>query len=68
MFIKNNANNMFIKLSLFKYASTSVHIIIFARETLRDVIQLLRNTANPQVEYITRTMKKWAKDNRIPIS
>eukprot|EP00795_Rhopilema_esculentum_P009360 gene9360-17064_t len=38
------------------------------RETLRDVIQLLRNTANPQVEYITRTMKKWAKDNRIPIS
>eukprot|EP00794_Sanderia_malayensis_P009225 gene9225-10198_t len=38
------------------------------RETLRDVIQLLRSSANPQVEYITRTMKKWAKENRIPIS
>jgi len=38
------------------------------RETLRDVLQLLRNTANPQVEYIIRTMKKWAKENRIPIA
>ncbi|XP_048575762.1 intraflagellar transport protein 56 [Nematostella vectensis] len=38
------------------------------RETLRDVLQILRNTANPQVEYIIRTMKKWAKENRIPVS
>lgn len=38
------------------------------RETLRDVIQLMRTTANPQVEYITRTMKKWAKENRIAIA
>jgi len=38
------------------------------RETLRDVLQLLRNTANPQVEYIIRTMKKWAKDNRVPVA
>ncbi|XP_006816824.1 intraflagellar transport protein 56-like [Saccoglossus kowalevskii] len=37
------------------------------RETLRDVLQILRNTSNPQVEYIMRTMKKWAKDNRVPI-
>ncbi|XP_077980438.1 intraflagellar transport protein 56-like [Glandiceps talaboti] len=37
------------------------------RETLRDILQILRNTSNPQVEYIMRTMKKWAKDNRIPI-
>eukprot|EP01137_Pigoraptor_chileana_P005442 Opistho-2@2870 len=37
------------------------------RETLRDVLSMLRNTSNPQVEYIMRTMKKWAKDNRIPI-
>lgn len=37
------------------------------RETLRDVLQLLRNTANPQVEYIIRTMKKWAKENRVPV-
>ncbi|XP_071963993.1 intraflagellar transport protein 56-like isoform X2 [Antedon mediterranea] len=38
------------------------------RETLRDILQILRNTGNPQVEYIIRAMKKWAKDNRVPIS
>ncbi|KAK2151841.1 hypothetical protein LSH36_349g03056 [Paralvinella palmiformis] len=38
------------------------------RETLRDVVQMLRNTGNPQVEYIVRTMKKWAKENRVPIT
>lgn len=37
------------------------------KETLRDVIQMLHSTANPQVEYILRTMKKWAKDNRISV-
>ncbi|XP_066297832.1 intraflagellar transport protein 56-like isoform X1 [Branchiostoma lanceolatum] len=37
------------------------------RETLRDIIQLLHNTSNMQVEYIVRTMKKWAKDNRLGI-
>ncbi|XP_033109208.1 intraflagellar transport protein 56-like [Anneissia japonica] len=38
------------------------------RETLRDILQILRNTGNPQVEYIIRAMKKWAKDNHVPIS
>ncbi|ESO84728.1 hypothetical protein LOTGIDRAFT_221830 [Lottia gigantea] len=37
------------------------------RELLRDVINMLRNTSNPQVEYIIRTMKKWAKDNMVPV-
>lgn len=37
------------------------------RETLRDVINMLRNTSSPQVEYIIRTMKKWAKDNLVPV-
>ncbi|TPX55336.1 hypothetical protein PhCBS80983_g05388 [Powellomyces hirtus] len=37
------------------------------KEMLRDAITMLRNTANPQVEYIIRIMKKYAKDNRIPI-
>ncbi|XP_032826363.2 intraflagellar transport protein 56 [Petromyzon marinus] len=37
------------------------------KETLRDVIQLLRNTGNPQVEYFLRILKKWAKDNRLPV-
>ncbi|XP_061175421.1 uncharacterized protein LOC133184383 [Saccostrea echinata] len=37
------------------------------RDTLRDVINMLRNTSNPQVEYIIRTMKKWAKENLVPL-
>ncbi|XP_064640448.1 intraflagellar transport protein 56-like isoform X2 [Lineus longissimus] len=37
------------------------------RDKLREVMQILRNTSNPQVEYIVRTMKKWAKDNQMNI-
>ncbi|KAK7491850.1 hypothetical protein BaRGS_00016869 [Batillaria attramentaria] len=37
------------------------------RETLHEVLQLLRNTSNPQVEYITRTLKKWARDNKVAV-
>lgn len=37
------------------------------KELLTEVIQLLRNTANSQVEQIIRVMKLWAKDNRINI-
>ncbi|KAK7871507.1 hypothetical protein R5R35_010223 [Gryllus longicercus] len=37
------------------------------KDRLKDVIQLLRNTANSQVEQIIRIMKRWAKDNRINI-
>uniref|UniRef100_A0A4W3GE76 Intraflagellar transport protein 56 n=1 Tax=Callorhinchus milii TaxID=7868 RepID=A0A4W3GE76_CALMI len=37
------------------------------KETMREVIHLLRNTGNPQVEYIIRTLKKWAKDNRVAV-
>ena len=36
------------------------------QDTLREVLTLLKNTANPQVEYICRVMKKWAKENRVP--
>ena len=43
-------------------------LFLFHRETLRDILQILRNTGNPQVEYIIRIMKKWAKDNRVPVS
>ncbi|XP_062424642.1 intraflagellar transport protein 56 isoform X2 [Rhea pennata] len=38
-----------------------------AKETLREVLHLLRSTGNPQVEYIIRIMKKWAKENRVPV-
>ncbi|XP_063444893.1 intraflagellar transport protein 56-like isoform X2 [Mytilus trossulus] len=37
------------------------------REQLREIIQLLRNTNNPQAEYVIRTLKKWAKDNTEPV-
>ncbi|XP_048356869.1 intraflagellar transport protein 56 isoform X4 [Sphaerodactylus townsendi] len=37
------------------------------KDTLREVLHLLRSTGNPQVEYIVRIMKKWAKENRVPI-
>ncbi|XP_076055072.1 tetratricopeptide repeat domain 26 [Oratosquilla oratoria] len=37
------------------------------KDSLGDILQLLRNTANPQVEGIIRVIKKWAKDNRIPV-
>ncbi|KAK3907924.1 Intraflagellar transport protein 56 [Frankliniella fusca] len=37
------------------------------KELLTDVISLLRNTANSQVETIIRTMKRWAKENRINV-
>uniref|UniRef100_A0A2K6GBK5 Intraflagellar transport protein 56 n=1 Tax=Propithecus coquereli TaxID=379532 RepID=A0A2K6GBK5_PROCO len=37
------------------------------KDTLREVLHLLRSTGNTQVEYIIRIMKKWAKENRVPI-
>ncbi|NWY33063.1 IFT56 protein, partial [Pheucticus melanocephalus] len=38
-----------------------------AKETLREVLHLLKSTGNSQVEYIVRVMKKWAKENRVPV-
>nr|XP_002130244.1 intraflagellar transport protein 56-like [Ciona intestinalis] len=37
------------------------------RETLREVLMLLRNSTNPQVEYIARVIKKWGKENRVAV-
>ncbi|XP_061535317.1 intraflagellar transport protein 56 isoform X3 [Phycodurus eques] len=39
-----------------------------SKETLKEVVLLLRNSGNPQVEYIIRAMRKWAKDNRVFLS
>jgi len=37
-------------------------------ERLQEIVNLLRNTNNPQVEYmINRVMKKWAKENRVKL-
>uniref|UniRef100_H9G7G0 Intraflagellar transport protein 56 n=1 Tax=Anolis carolinensis TaxID=28377 RepID=H9G7G0_ANOCA len=37
------------------------------KDTLREVLHILRSTGNPQVEYIVRIIKKWAKENRVPL-
>ncbi|KAM9819353.1 intraflagellar transport protein 56 isoform X1 [Syngnathus typhle] len=39
-----------------------------SKETLKEVVLLLHNSGNPQVEYIIRAMRKWAKDNRVFLS
>jgi len=38
-----------------------------SRDLLRDVIHMLHSTANNEVEHIVRTMKNWAKDNRVAV-
>lgn len=37
-------------------------------EELAEVINILRNTSNPQVEYIVRIIKKWCKENNVKIT
>ena len=37
------------------------------KEGLREILAMLRNSNNPQVDQITRVMKKWAKEKRIPV-
>lgn len=38
-----------------------------SRDDLQDVLSMIRNTSNPQVEYIVRIIKKWCKDNNVRI-
>ena len=35
------------------------------KETLRDVLSMLKSSRNPQVEYLARCMKKWARENNL---
>ncbi|EGD72542.1 TTC26 protein [Salpingoeca rosetta] len=37
------------------------------KEGLREILAMLRNSNNPQVDQISRVMRKWAKDKRIPV-
>eukprot|EP00357_Protocruzia_adherens_P032707 CAMPEP_0115006664 /NCGR_PEP_ID=MMETSP0216-20121206/20646_1 /TAXON_ID=223996 /ORGANISM="Protocruzia adherens, Strain Boccale" /LENGTH=564 /DNA_ID=CAMNT_0002373313 /DNA_START=18 /DNA_END=1712 /DNA_ORIENTATION=+ len=34
-----------------------------SKEKLNEIIELLKNSGNPQVEYIIRVVRKWAKEN-----
>ncbi|CAM9179323.1 unnamed protein product [Ectocarpus sp. 6 AP-2014] len=37
------------------------------KDDLRDVLAMVRNTNNPQVEYMVRCMKKWGQENDVKI-
>ncbi|CAE1178741.1 TTC26 [Acanthosepion pharaonis] len=37
------------------------------KDHLAEILQMLGNMSNPQVELMTRTMKKWAKENKVPL-
>jgi len=39
----------------------------YNRETLREILLLLRNTSNQQAESMVKTMKKWARDNKVNV-
>ena len=39
-----------------------------SRDDLQDVLSMVRNTSNPQVEYIVRVIRKWCKENNIPVA
>lgn len=38
------------------------------RSDLQDVLAMVRNTSNPQVEYMVRIIKKWCNENNVKIS
>ena len=37
------------------------------RDHLPEIVNMLRNTSNPQVEYILRVIKRWAKEQNINV-
>jgi intraflagellar transport protein 56 len=39
-----------------------------SREDLQDALTMVRNTSNPQVEYIVRIIKKWCKEMNMKIN
>jgi intraflagellar transport protein 56 len=39
-----------------------------AKEDLQEVLNMVRSTSNPQVEYIVRIIKKWCKDNNVKVT
>jgi len=37
-------------------------------DDLRDILQMVKPSSNPQVEYMVRIIRKWAKENGVKIS
>ena len=45
---------------------TTFAIMTFlSSDTLREVLVMLETSNHPQVDYICRAMRKWAKENKI---
>jgi intraflagellar transport protein 56 len=38
-----------------------------SKDRLIEIVELLRNTNSPQVEFIVRVIKKWGKENNIKL-
>jgi intraflagellar transport protein 56 len=38
-----------------------------SKERIVEVVELLKNTSSPQVEYMIRIIQKWAKDNKVKL-
>jgi intraflagellar transport protein 56 len=51
----------------FFFAGLFLKLLNFLRETLREILQLLRNTSSPQAESMLKIMRKWAKDNKVNV-
>lgn len=55
---------LFSFLVYFKY---TIILLSFNRETLREILLLLRNTSSPQADTMVKVMRKWAKENNINV-
>jgi hypothetical protein len=52
---------------IFNFISKLNQFTYYNRETLREILLLLRNTSNQQAESMVKTMKKWARDNKVNV-
>jgi intraflagellar transport protein 56 len=37
------------------------------KNSLREILGMLKSSRNPQVEYLARVMKKWARENGVSV-
>jgi intraflagellar transport protein 56 len=38
------------------------------KESLRDIVVMLKNTTNPQAEGLLRVIRKWCRDNNVVVA
>ena len=39
-----------------------------SKESLSEVVRMLRSTSNPQVEYMVRIIRKWCSENNVKLT